>query len=256
LAARAGTDGNEYDDFGLIHGLTNHESDWTPRPVFYALQNTNALFSDTSFDPSIEIDSPELPALRRHTGFPFMGYGFRNRNGKTIVAYWLAAHSQPGNVFPPLSATMSLKNSGIVHPVLVDIVSGEIKPVEWKWGTTDTLDLLPIKDSIMAITDENYFDWPVLPEAPSSLNVSVAGKAAKLSWQVHGGDPTAVIVERQIGDRVQEQGPWDRIARLPATATEYTESGVKRGQAFAYRVRAVNANGESAYSNIVRVRLR
>ena len=80
----AGTDGNEYDDFGLIHGVTNHESDWTPRPVFYALQNTNALFSDTSFDPSIEIDSPELPALRRHTGFPFMGYGFRNRNGDAI----------------------------------------------------------------------------------------------------------------------------------------------------------------------------
>ena len=251
----AGTDGNEYDDFGLIHGVTNHESDWTPRPVFYALQNTNALFSDTSFDPSIEIDSPELPALRRHTGFPFMGYGFRNRNGKTIVAYWLAAHSQPSNVFPPLYATMSLKNSGIVHPVLVDIVSG-IKPVEWKRGTTDTLDLLPVKDSILAVTDENYFDWPVLPEAPSSLNMFVAGKAAKLTWQVHGGDPTAVIVERQIGDGVQEQGPWDRIARLPATATEYTESGVKRGQAFAYRVRAVNANGESAYSNIVRVRLR
>src|SRR5438477_5011073 len=71
----AGTDGNEYDDFGLIHGVTNHESDWTPRPVFYALQNTNALFSDTSFDPSIEIDSPELPALRRPPVFRSWGMG-------------------------------------------------------------------------------------------------------------------------------------------------------------------------------------
>jgi hypothetical protein len=51
----AGTDGNEYDDFGIIHGITNHDYDFTPRPVFYALQNTNALFSDTKFDPSIEI---------------------------------------------------------------------------------------------------------------------------------------------------------------------------------------------------------
>src|SRR5258708_30417119 len=38
-------------------------------------------------------------------------------------------------------------------------VSGEIKPVEWKRGTTDTLEALPVTDSIMAVADENYFDW-------------------------------------------------------------------------------------------------
>ena len=48
----------------------------------------------------------------------------------------------------------------------MDVLSGTIKPVTWKEGTTDTLDLVPVKDSIIAITDENYFDWPVLPEAP------------------------------------------------------------------------------------------
>ena len=57
----AGTDGNESDDFGIIRGLTNHEYDFTPRPVFYALQNTNALFSDTALDPSIEITGVRCP---------------------------------------------------------------------------------------------------------------------------------------------------------------------------------------------------
>jgi hypothetical protein len=251
----AGSDGNEYDDFGLIHGLTNHDSDWTPRPVFYALQNTNAIFSDTKFDPSIEVSGPDLPALRRHTGFPFMGYGFRNRNGKAIVAYWLAAHSLPGNSFPPLYATISLKNTGIIHPVLVDVVSGEIKSVEWKRGTSETVDLLPVKDSIMAVTDESYFDWPVLPEAPSSLDVSVTGNARKLSWQVHGGDPTGIIVERQIGRGIQLQGRWDRITKLPASANTYTDSDLTKGKALAYRIRAFNGSGESAYSNIARVPL-
>ena len=248
----AGTDGNEYDDFGLIHGLTNHDYDWTPRPVFYALQNTNALFSDTKFDPSIEISSPDLPALRRQTGFPFMGYGFRNHNGRTIVAYWMAAHSLPGNAFPPLQAALSIKNSGIAHPVLVDVVSGEIKPVEWKPGTSDTLEMLPVKDSIMAITDESYFDWPVLPEALSSLKASAVGNSAKLTWQVHGGDPTAIIMERQVGDGVQTRGTWERIAKLPASATEHTDTNAKGG-AFGYRVRAINVAGESAYSNVARI---
>ena len=247
----AGSDGNEYDDFGLIHGLTNHDYDFTPRPVFSALQNTNALFSDTKFDPAIEIISPDLPALRRHTGFPFFGYGFRSTNGKAIVAYWLGAHSLPGNAFPPLYATLSLKNTGITHPVLVDVVSGEIKAVSWKQGTADTLEALPVKDSILAITDESYFDWPVLPEAPSSLEIKQAGGSIKLNWQVHGGNPTAVIVERRLEANDAPPGKWERIAKLGANATDYTDSSTK-GSLAAYRVRAANADGESAYSNIAR----
>ena len=248
----AGTDGNEYDDFGIIHGLTNHDYDFTPRPVFAALQNTNALFSDTKFDASIEVSGPDLPALRRQAGFPFLGYGFRSDSGKAIVAYWLAAHSLPGNTFPPLYATLSLKNTGITHPVLIDVVSGEIRQVKWKAGTTDTLEALPVKDSILAVTDESYFDWLVLPEAPSSLNLAVTGNTAKLDWQVHGGGPTGIVVERRIEEGESAKTRWSRIAKLPATTTEYSDSSLKKGERFAYRVRAINGDGESAYSNIVR----
>src|SRR6476646_3965078 len=70
----AGADGNEYDDFGIIHGITNHDTDFTPRPVFLALQNTNALFADTRFDASIQISGVDLAELHRQTAFPFMSY--------------------------------------------------------------------------------------------------------------------------------------------------------------------------------------
>jgi hypothetical protein len=248
----AGTDGNEYDDFGFIHGLTNHDYDWTPRPAFYALQNTNALFSDTKFDPSVEIVVSDLSALQRKAGSAIMAYGFRSRNGKAIIAYWIAAHSEPGNVFAELSANFSLKNSGIAHPVLVDVVSGEIKAVQWKQGTTDTLESLPVKDSILAIVDEGYFDWPVLPEAPSSLEAAVAAGGARLTWQVHGGNSTGVVVERRMEDR-GTRGAWSRIAKLAQNASEYTDAEIKSGQRAAYRVRAVNREGESAYSNVARI---
>lgn len=244
----AGTDGNEYDDFGIIHGLMYRLTDFTPRPVFYALQNTNALFSETKLDPTIEITGPDLPTLRRQTGFPFLAYGFRSRSGKAIVAYWVAAHSLPGNVFPPLYGNLTLKNTGIEHPVLIDVVPGEISPLEWKKGTTDRLESVPVRDSILAVADESYFDWAVLPEAPSSLNVSTAGHSLKLTWEVHGGNRTSIAVERRVGNRSN----WERITKLPGRTTEFTDSSVSPGQTFCYRVRAVNEVGESAYSNIAR----
>ena len=249
----AGTDGNEYDDFGFIHGLTNHEYDWTPRPAFYALQNVNALFSDTKFDPSIEMAVSNAAGLQQKADVPLLKYGFRSRSGKSVVAYWVAAHSEPGNTFPVLTADFSLKNTGITHPVVVDVVSGEIKPVDWKKGTAGELERLPVKDSIMAITDESYFDWAVLPEAPSSLEVSATGSGAKLSWEVHGGEPTGVVLERRREDD-GTRGKWERVAKLAANASEYNDAQVKSGQRAAYRVRAVNAEGESAYSNVVRIR--
>jgi hypothetical protein len=244
----SGTDGNEYDDFGMIHGLRNLPDDFTPRPAFYALANTNALFSDTHFDPSIQILGAGIPALRRQSGFPFYAYGFRSQKGKAIVAYWLAAHSLPGNVFPPLYESLTLKHTGIQHPVLIDVVSGRIRRLNWKVGTHDVLESVPVRDSVMAIADASYFDWAVLPEAPSSLVTERTAAGVRLTWAVHGGDPAHVVVERRAGN-----GTWQRIKTLPATATGYVDAASGKGTAVFYRVRALNPAGESAYSNVVRV---
>jgi hypothetical protein len=242
----AGVDGNEYDDFGFIHGKRNLPDDFTPRPVYYALQNTNALFSETKLDPKIAIDASDVPNLRRQGRAQFLRYGFRNKNGKSIVAYWVAAHSVPGGAFPPLAVTLKLRNAGIKDPVLVDVVSGEITALEWKRGTTDTLEALPLRDSILAITDANYFDWPVLPEAPSGL---IAGPSGELHWEIHGSNPSKVAIERRIGNT----GRWERIATLSASA-QFNDTARPRGADVCYRVRAINEAGESAYSNIVRIK--
>jgi len=247
----AAPDGNEYDDFGILRGLTYHETDFTPRPVFSALQNTNALFSDTKFDPSTRITNADPPEHFRY-GYPFLAYGFRSHSGKAIVAYWLAGHSFPGNVFPPLYSELTLKNTGIEHPVLIDVVSGVIRPLAWKKGTTDTLEALPMRDSVMAIADESYFDWPVLPETPSSLNVVSTGGSLKLTWAAHE-ESKGVIIERQVLDGHSNRGTWQRLTRLPATTTEYLDSSAPKGKSIGYRVRAFNDAGESAYSNIGRI---
>ena len=243
----AGVDGNEYDDFGLIHGLRYLPEDFTPRPVFAAYENTNALFSDTSLDAGIQIQASDMAALREHARAPFLAYGFRSKSGKAIVAFWLAARSRPGNVFPPLAAILTIKNSGIHSPVLIDVVSGEISRLTWKKGTTDTIEAVPIRDSIMAVADDTFFDWAVLPEAPSSLKAQASGGAVDLIWELHGGEITGVIVER----RRTARGAWERIAKLGGDVKSYRDSDAASAADLGYRVRALNPAGESAYSNIV-----
>ena len=245
------TSSSEGDNFGIIHGMMYKPTDFTPRLVCADIQNLDALFADTERDNSIEISSPDFASIQTDSGAPVLAYGFRSRKGKAVVGYWLAAHSWPHNAYVANYVTLTLKNTGIEHPVLANVHSGEIKPLGWKAGTRDTLERVPLLDSVQAIVDAGYFDWPVLPEAPSSLEVKMAGASAQLTWEPHGRDTTAMAVERRRGDR----GSWERVVKLPAGAKEYTDSRLSKTQIVSYRVRALNDAGESAYSNIVRIRM-
>jgi len=245
------TSSSEGDNFGIIHGMMFKPTDFTPRLVCADIQNLDALFSDTECDNSIAISSPDFAGIQTDSGATVLAYGFRSRKGKAVVGYWLATHSWPHNAYVTKYVTLTLKNTGIEHPVLVRVHTGEIKPLEWKVGTRDTLEKVPLLDSVQAIVDASYFDWPVLPEAPSSLEAKIAGDSAQLTWEPHGGDTTAMAVERRMGDR----GSWERVAKLPAGAKAYTDSRLSRSQIVSYRVRALNDAGESAYSNIVRISL-
>ena len=260
----AGVDGNEYDDFGFIHGRRELPDDFTPRPVYYALQNTNALFGDTKFDPSIAIEHNDVAALRRQAKAPVFEYGFRNKNGKAIVAYWVAAHSNPvvekgKDAFPPIAITLKVKNSGIKKPVLIDVVSGDITPIEFKKGSADTLESLPLRDSVMAIADADYFDWLVLPEAPSGLTLADAPNGRlQLRWTPHDTG-NQFIIERRVGRDKWTRFPKVTIPDMSIFDGAPRDAAPRRFEALqdkppaselCYRIRQVNGAGESAFSNI------
>ena len=133
--------------------------------------------------------------------------------------------------------------------MLIDITSGEITTLAWKQGTTDTLDAVPVRDSILAIADASYFDWPVLPEAPSGLAARSSGAGVELRWELHGGSPSKVAIERRVGNAGAR---WERIA-TEAAGTQFRDASAPQGSVVCYRVRAINAGGESAFSNIARV---
>jgi hypothetical protein len=239
------TDGNESDDFGMLHGMLLRSEDFTPRPVFAALQNTATLFSDTTPDPSIQVRLENSSAA----SVPFVSYGFRSASNKAIVAYWLPVLSKAGYTSPAMKATLQIAKSSIQNPVLVDVGSGEMTPLSWKSGTTDTLAEVPLGDGVMAIADEEYFDWMELPEAPSELISTREGGASRLTWRAHGGNPESVYVERRDGDG----GSWQSIAKLPASQASFVDKQASSAhRASSYRVVAENHAGRSAYSNIAR----
>lgn len=236
------TDGNEFDDFGMLHGLRFKADDFTPRPAYYALQNTNTLFSDTEPDTSISV---KADATSASTGKPVI-YTFKSSKGKAIIAYWLPVLSKPGIDYLAAKTTLQISNSGIQNPVLVDVISGKMTALSWKSGA-GMLENLPLRDSVMVIADRSYFDWPELPEAPSALNAMRTGLGIELSWKLHEGTPTFVSIERRDG----RDGSWHAVSRLSGDATSYSDSAASKDtNEISYRVRAGNGSGASAYSNI------
>ena len=241
------TDGNERDDFGMLYGLMLRPQDFTPRPVFAALEHTATLFSDTKFDPSIRMRIEESPS----SSPSFLGYGFRSPKNKAIVAYWLAVLSKAGDRSPAAKVTLQITNSGIQNPVLVDVTSGEMTALSWKAGTTDILEQVPLGDSVMAIADESYFDWMELPEAASDLVLARVQEGVRLTWQTHGGNPKSVSVERRDG----EHGQWRPVAKLAASQSSFLEKEIANGRGtVSYRVLAENDAGRSASSNVATLR--
>ncbi len=127
----------------------------------------------------------------------------------------------------------------------MDVTTGETTPLSWKSGTADTLERVPLGDSVMAIAE--YFDWMELPEAPSELILASEPGDARLTWKVHGSSLEFVYIERRFGDR----GRWQPVAKLPASQTSFVDQqSSNEREASSYRVVAENGAGRSAYSNV------
>jgi hypothetical protein len=237
------TNTGEGNDFGIINGKMLRPSDFQPKPVYYAIERTNALFGDTVRDPDIEL-KPKGAA----DDAPFFAYGFKSRTGKSIVAYWRAARILPGHGSPSISMEVSLRNSGIVHPVLIDLDSDTVSPITWESESEHVL-RVPVRDSLMAIADATYFDWAVLPEIPGGLTAKQSGAIVDLKWQTELSGATSIVVE----GRLPQSSRWVGLARLPGNSSSYEVRDSKFLNHASFRIHASNQAGRSGDSNVAYV---
>ncbi|GAB3762217.1 fibronectin type III domain-containing protein [Spirosoma pomorum] len=94
------------------------------------------------------------------------------------------------------------------------------------------------------VADATTPDAP--PAAPTRLTATATSNTqVNLSWTDGSDNETGFELERST-DGVG----WTQVANLPANATTYQNTGLTPNVRYAYRVRAINAVGQSAYSNV------
>jgi hypothetical protein len=85
---------------------------------------------------------------------------------------------------------------------------------------------------------------PPAPNAPTTLRATPAGSASiRLNWADNSSNEADFRIEQRTGST------WAEIAIAAANATSYTVSGLSADSAYAFRVRARNEGGDSAYTS-------
>jgi len=84
------------------------------------------------------------------------------------------------------------------------------------------------------------------PVAPSNLTATaISSSQINLGWTDNASNETGFKVERGPSST----GPWTQIGNAGAGASSFPDTSVAASTTYAYRVRATNAAGDSAYSN-------
>src|SRR6185295_14105845 len=93
---------------------------------------------------------------------------------------------------------------------------------------------------------------PTVPAAPTNLNgTAVSISQINLSWTDNSNNELGFKVESCQGQNCTN---FAEIAQTGANVSTFNNTGLARNTRYRYRVRAFNAAGNSAYSNIVTVR--
>lgn len=167
-------------------------------------------------------------------------YAFRDKvSRQRIYVFWLAVVAQPTDDFRPVEAELRVSDLGIRKPILIDVRTGAVTPLQWEAHRTLRV---PLKDSVMAVSDASYLNWPAVPETPWSLQANRTKKVIELRWKLYS-KPVRPEIERSVN-----YGPWRVAGEITGEKTEFRDPRALDGHV-TYRLRAFNKQGPSAWSN-------
>ena len=89
---------------------------------------------------------------------------------------------------------------------------------------------------------------PSLPAAPTNLTAAAASRSQiNLAWTDNAANESGFYIERCKGSSCTN---FVQVASVGANATSYSNAGLSANTTYRFRIRAYNASGTSAYSNI------
>jgi len=236
-----GTDGNEDDQYGLLHGETFSSDSFKPREAYRAFQVTSALFGQTHRDLLCEILEDRNPTVpQQYSHGELREYCYRdNISGKPIYAVWFATYADPNDRFQPVTVEAHIPDRQIQNPVLIDLRTGRITPAAWRDKEARTI-AIGVSDSVVAVADASYLNWSETPETPAPLSVKQIGSNVLLEWR---GKGTGFEIQRAI-----DWGTWEAVAKVKSDQLRYSDT-LPAGTHISYRVRALGMRDPSPWSN-------
>jgi titin len=89
----------------------------------------------------------------------------------------------------------------------------------------------------------------LIPSPPGNLKATaISSSRIDLGWTDNSTNETGFKIERALSS----SGPFSQIATVGTNVTFYSNTGLNPNTFYHYRVRAYNAAGDSAYSNIAK----
>lgn len=111
-----------------------------------------------------------------------------------------------------------------------------------------------VAHKLVLLTPSGTTGGGAAPAAPSALAASApARQQVHLSWADNANNEASFELERCSGNNCTN---FSRIAAPAANVASYDDTNVRSGRTYSYRLRAVNASGNSAYSNVAKATAR
>jgi hypothetical protein len=85
-------------------------------------------------------------------------------------------------------------------------------------------------------------------DAPSGLWAMPTKNNVTLSWTDNADNETSYVVERSSSPT----SGFAQLVSVPSNSSSFVDGAVTRKTTYYYRTKAANANGTSAYSNVIR----
>jgi hypothetical protein len=243
-----------YNDDGLMYAKRNATS-WgsTMLDANNELGGGISLFIDAQDQSYITYHNEDLTLLKY----------INNVGGEWNNATIIASDGDVG-----ADSAISVDQNGDEHIAYVESTGdGTLNYVErrsgiWMFQSVDVEgcgDRISMAMDAMGRAHVSYFD-PVnkdlryatvvsVPSAPTNLTVESEDGRLELSWQAPTNDGGSNITGYRIYWSNSTGGPFNLLAEVEADVTEYSHTGLTNGVTIHYRVRSVNSEGNSPYSN-------